>query len=486
MTSLPEPLIRILAETPELNGAFLVGGCVRDWLLGMEVKDYDVEVFGLAYEQLVGALERWGKPDLVGRSFGVVKLRVPTGLTFDFTIPRRDSKTAPGHKGFAITFDSALTPKEAAARRDFTINSLMYDPRRRELLDFFGGEKDLRDRVLRHTSDAFPEDPLRVLRGMQFAARFNLLAAPETIALSRAIKSTHSQLAIERVREEWFKWAEKSVTPSLGLQFLAETEWIEHYPEINRLRGTPQDPEWHPEGDVFVHTCHCCDAMAGLPEWKGADAEARIVYMLAILAHDFAKPQTTKVTIKDGRERIVSPGHEEEGGPLTETFLERIGAPLAIRARVVPLVTNHLAHMQIESARAIRRLAKRLQPETIQGLAIVMTADAMGRPPHPPVAPESVQELLRKARELEVEKRPPVHILLGRHLIELGMAPGPEFGRILSEAYEAQLGGEFSDLASARTWLLGQTKFQLPPSAREILKEQRAQTASSPHPTERN
>src|SRR5437773_539440 len=213
-TFLPAELVRILGETPELKQAFLVGGCVRDWLRGKPQKDFDLEVFGVSYEKLASALSAWGRTDLVGRSFGVVKLTLASGETFDFSIPRRDSKVAAGHKGFEIESDPAITPREAAARRDFTINALMFDPRRQELLDFFGGRTDLEWRVLRHTSPAFVEDPLRVLRGMQFAARFNLKAAPETIDLCRSIQATYHELAVERVRDEWFKWAEKSVVPS--------------------------------------------------------------------------------------------------------------------------------------------------------------------------------------------------------------------------------------------------------------------------------
>ena len=293
MNLAPE-LQRILRETPELQRAFLVGGCVRDALLGLPAgKDYDIEVFGVEYDRLMAALSRWGRTDLVGRSFGVVKLSTGSGCQYDFSLPRRDSKVAPGHKGFRIEFDAAITLPEAAGRRDFTINSLMYDPRTGEVLDFFGGRADLENRVLRHASEAFAEDPLRVLRGMQFAGRFDLKAAPETVALCRRIKGSYAELAVERVREEWFKWAQRSERPSAGLRFLVDTEWAGHFPEIQALNGTVQEPEWHPEGDVFTHTCHCCDALAGLEEWRRADAESRIVYMLAILAHDFGKPATT-------------------------------------------------------------------------------------------------------------------------------------------------------------------------------------------------
>jgi len=467
--TLPSGLLKILHDTPSLRQSYLVGGCVRDWLLGIPNKDFDVEVFGVSYEQLVEALGRWGRTDLVGRSFGVVKLTTPFGQTFDFTVPRRDSKVAPGHKGFEIHFEPGLTLQEAAARRDFTINSLMYDPRANDVLDFFGGRVDLENHRLRHTSPAFVEDPLRVLRGMQFASRFELTATPETIELCRSMKGSYHELAVERVREEWFKWAAKSSLPSAGLKFLAATEWLEHFPEIKALQNTPQEPAWHPEGDVFIHTGHACDALVKLPGWQNADEESRIVFSLAILAHDFGKSQTTQTALKDGEMRIISPGHEEVSVTLGESFLNRINAPNAIRERVLPLVRNHMAHLQVITDRSVRRLAKRLEPETIQGLAVVMTADAMGRPPLPPKVPEVVTGLLAKAAELKVQASAPKPILMGRHLIELGMSPGPEFGAILDAAFDAQLEGVFFDLPQALHWLALAPGLDLPPEARAAL-----------------
>jgi tRNA nucleotidyltransferase (CCA-adding enzyme) len=453
MNFVPPELEAILRQTPEMQRAYLVGGCVRDALAGLPPgKDFDVEVFGLDYEQLIAALARWGRTDLVGRSFGVVKLSTTSGHNYDFTLPRKDSKVASGHKGFDVEFDPAISPQEAAARRDFTINSIMYDPRAREVLDFFGGLADLQKRILRHTSAAFTEDPLRVLRGMQFAGRFELRAALETVELSRRMKGSYAELAVERVREEWLKWAQRSRLPSAGLRFLAETEWIDHFPEIKALMGTPQEPEWHPEGDVFTHTCHCCDALARLPAWGEADAESKAVYMLAVLAHDFGKPATTHRAVKDGRERIVSPGHEEAGAALTQVFLERIRAPLVFGQRIIPLVRNHLFHLETISDRAVRRLARRLAPESIEGLCLLMTADSMGRPPRPAVVPENVKTLLARAHELEVRQKPPPPILQGRHLLAMGMTPGPRMGTILDKAYEAQLEGVFGDLARALEW----------------------------------
>ena len=449
MNWIPPELAAILANTPQLQRAYLVGGCVRDVLHGSMPKDFDIEVFGVTYEQLADALGRWGRTDLVGRSFGVIKLTTGPGHTYDFSIPRRDSKSGAGHRGFVIEFDPGLTLEDAARRRDYTINSLMADPRTGAILDFFGGENDLQKRVLRHTSPAFVEDPLRVLRGMQFAARFDLVPASETVELCRRIKATYPELAVERVREEWFKWAASSVRPSVGLNFLVATEWVDHYPEIKALIETPQDPEWHPEGDVFIHTTHCCDALARQGEWKLAESESRIAWMLAVLSHDMGKPACTREEIKRGRRCIVSPGHDEAGGPVAEMFLNRINAPVAIRHRVVPLVVNHMAHLQSVTDRAVRRLARRLAPESIQGLCHVMTADSMGRPPKPPVVPETVKHLLARAGELRLQDSAPKPILQGRHLVDFGMVPGPQFRRILAAAFEAQLEGEFNDFEGA-------------------------------------
>jgi len=449
---LPKALADLLAREPALEQAYLVGGCVRDWLLGVPVKDFDIEVFGVDENRLITALQRWGRVNLVGRSFGVVKLTLD-GQTHDFSLPRRDSKVAPGHQGFRIEFDPSISPRDAAARRDFTINSLMWSPGRQDLLDPFGGQADLRSRTLRHTSAAFPEDPLRVLRGMQFAARFRLTAAPETVALCRSIVGTYPELAQERVREEWFKWAAQSAEPSAGLRFLRDTGWVSAFPELEALIGVEQDPEWHPEGDVWTHTGHALEALVTGTFWREADRDTRVVLSLATLAHDLGKPSCTRREIRDGRERIVSPGHEPAGGPLTESFLGRLNTPPALVARIVPLVTNHLAHLAEPTPRSVRRLALRLTPATIEELSAVITADASGRPPRPAGEPEGVARLRSAAAELALAAAAPRPILQGRHLLERGLKPGPGFTPILSAAFEAQLDGAFADVDGARAWL---------------------------------
>jgi tRNA nucleotidyltransferase (CCA-adding enzyme) len=454
---LPPPLLAALAALRSAGGRpRLVGGCVRDWLLGLEPKDFDIEVYGLDYEALGRALAPFGPTDLVGRSFGVLKVRL-VGAEYDFSLPRRESKTGTGHRGFAVAPDPALTEAEAAARRDFTINAIAYDPLDNRLLDFHGGADDLKKRILRHTGPAFVEDPLRVLRAFQFAARFELTLAPETIALCRSISGTYAELAVERVWGEWDKWATKAVKPSLGIIALKQTGWLKHFPEIAALDGVPQEPEWHPEGDVLVHTNHCLDALVGLDSWRSGPPQTRRLLSLSVLAHDFGKATTTKQAERRGKLRWVSPEHEAAGGPLTETFLARIGAPLDLIPRVRQLVVNHLLHHQGAEAyrdTTVRRLARKIEPATIDELIAVMQADHLGRPPL--VSAETVRRLdhLRTAaKRLALEHAAPRPVVLGRHLISLGLHPGPQFKPALDAAFESQLDGAFYDEAGGLEWM---------------------------------
>jgi tRNA nucleotidyltransferase (CCA-adding enzyme) len=434
----------------------LVGGGVRDWLLGLPCQDFDLEVAGVDFETLHRALAPYGATDVVGRSFGVIKLRHGQH-EYDFSLPRRESKTGAGHRGFAIAPDPALTDADAASRRDFTINAIAYDPFSEAIIDPHGGRADLQARILRHTSDAFTEDPLRVLRAMQFSARFDFALAPETAALCRRIADSYNELPVERVWAEWEKWAAKAIKPSRGLTVLEETGWLRHFPEIAALRGCQQDPEWHPEGDVFTHTQCCLDALVALPTWSETATEGRKRLMLAVLAHDFGKPATTQYAERRGVMRWISPGHEAAGGPITATFLRRIGAPLEFDAPVAALVVNHLAHHHGQTAftdTSVRRLARRLTPATIDELTAVMRADSNGRPPL--TSPETharIDELAARARILALESAAPKPLLLGRHLLALGHQAGPGFKAVLQTAFEAQLDGAFADEAGGVAWL---------------------------------
>lgn len=455
---LPEDLRAMLAAVRQAGQPRLVGGGVRDWLLGIEAKDFDLEVRGVDFETLHRILAPFGSTDIVGRSFGVIKVRSrASGNEYDFSLPRRESKTGAGHRGFAVEPDPALSDADAAARRDFTVNAIALDPFTGELIDPHGGQRDLQARVLRHTSGAFVEDPLRVLRAFQLAARFNFSLASETIALCRRISSAYAELPVERVWGEWEKWATKSTRPSAGLTVLEQTDWLKHFPEVAALRGTLQEPEWHPEGDVFTHTQHCLDALVALPDWTASAPERRRLLMFAVLAHDFGKPSTTARAEKRGAMRWVSPGHEAAGGPLTASFLRRIGAPLDYHPPVSALVVHHLAHHhgQAEfSDASVRRLARKLAPATIDDLAAVMRADANGRPPlESPEIHGRIDELVAKANALRVADSAPKPIVLGRHLIALGRKPGPLFKSAIAAAFEAQLDGAFTDEAGGVAWL---------------------------------
>ena len=433
--------------------ALIAGGAVRDDLLGLEPKDFDVEVYGVPFDKLVELLTPHGRVDLVGQSFGVVKL----GQLCDFSLPRRDSKTGSTHRDFLTTFDPDITPKEAASRRDFTINAMAFDPIANELLDYFGGREDLENRVLRATSEAFREDPLRVLRGMQFACRFNLTIEPDTAAECRAIVNEYPTIARERVAEEFMKWAIKGIECGRIAEYLAATGWLVHFPEIAQLKGVPQDPEWHPEGGVDIHTMHVVDAAARIATRDSLEADERAVLLFAALAHDFAKPATTALRDRNGIPRWTAHGHEAAGGPLARAFLDRIGIKPGIVDQVVPLVENHLAHSSLRNdvtPRTVRRLALRLAPANITQLMRLIEADHSGRPPLAAGLPESAIRIRDMAAAQAVATKPQSPLILGRHVLPyFDNRPGPHIGEVTRAAYEAQTDGAFSTEEEALKWL---------------------------------
>jgi tRNA nucleotidyltransferase (CCA-adding enzyme) len=458
MNDVLEQLHPILEAIQAAGGLpLIVGGAVRDMLLGHVPKDLDVEVYRLDIERLAAALAPFGRLDAVGRSFGVLKLRTPADREFDFALPRRESKVGAGHRGFLAAPDPTMTPQEAAARRDFTINAMALTPDG-QVLDFFGGQTDLRDHVLRHTAAAFAEDPLRVLRGMQFAARFDLRLAPETAALCRALLPEAPTLAIERVWGEWWKWATKGVRPSAGLRVLEETGWIALYPELVALIDCEQDSIWHPEGTVLQHSMHVADAAAAIAARDGLEAEERAVLLFAALCHDLGKPATTS---HDPDGRIRSPGHDQAGVAPAEALLRRIGCPHNIVAQVAPLVREHMAHIGMTiTDRAVRRLALRLTPATVEQWGRLVEADHSGRPPLPSGNPAA--EIVALAQQLGAAEGRPEPILLGRHLIEAGiMRPGPKLGALLRRAYQAQIDGAFTTLEEGLDWAMQDLNAQL-------------------------
>lgn len=429
----------------EQGRALLVGGCVRDALLGLKPKDIDIEVFGIPAEKLEVLLKNHFQVIKIGKAFGVLKLK---GIDVDISIPRKESKLGIGHKGFQIEGDPYLSFEEAASRRDFTINAISWDPLTRELIDPFNGNPDLEKGILRHISSKFSEDPLRVLRAMQMAARFNLKVDPATIDLCKQIEPEN--LPKERIFEEWKKLILKGKIPSIGLKFLKDCGWIQYYPELEALVNCEQDPLWHPEGDVWVHTLHCMDEFA---RERIHDDWEDLVVGLGVLCHDFGKPVTT---FTDENGRIRSPGHDVAGVAIAKRFLERMTDEKALIESVLVLVETHMRPVELFKIKAgcaaIRRLATKV--ERIDRLIRVVSADMGGCPP------KDKSEFLvglkwfeEQAELLKIMDQAPKPIVLGRHLIELGLTPGKQFKKILDDCFEAQLDGEFDTLEEGLKYL---------------------------------
>jgi tRNA nucleotidyltransferase (CCA-adding enzyme) len=434
------PLARAVAEAVRADSgrALVVGGFVRDRLLGLEAKDLDIEVFGVPADRLPALLAQFGRVEAVGQSFPVFKVG-----TIDVSLPRRESKTGRGHKGFAVHGDPMLSFEDAARRRDFTINAIGWDPLTDEFLDPFGGRADLESRRLRVVdSRTFGDDSLRVLRAVQLAARFSLSVDAGTRALFRSISL--DDLPAERIWGEIEKLLE-APRPSLGFELALDIGVIDALlPELRPLVGCPQEPEWHPEGDVWVHTLQVIDeARAGLDSLSRSD---RVTVMLGAVCHDLGKPPTTAVI--EGR--IRSLGHEEAGVPIAAALLDRLNLHaidgVDVRRDILGIVAHHLKPGAWFKAGdvgdgAFRRLAQKVNLEL---LARVASADCRGRGGGFDC---SAMDWFRdRARRLGVEHQPPAPILLGRHLIALGMEPGPEMGRLLKQVYERQLDGEVTSV----------------------------------------
>jgi len=443
---LPPGLRPLLDAVRQAGGRpLVVGGAVRDALLSLPVKDYDVEVFGLEAARLREVLASLGSVNAVGEAFTVYKLSGLAGVegAVDVSLPRRDSKVGPGHRGIAVVGDGSLSIEDAARRRDFTINALLYDDAAGEILDPFEGRADLEARRLRAVDAAtFGEDPLRALRAVQFAARFELTVDPATARLC-AEMPLH-ELPAERVFGEIEKLLLKARRPSIGFALLRGWEMLPKVaPELVPLIDTPQDPEWHPEGDVWIHTLLATDRAADEIAAAGLDAPRTLTVMLATLCHDLGKPPTTK--FEDGRWR--SRGHEEAGTPPTESLLDRWNVHTLhgydVRAQVVGLVANHLKPGQLYDDRervsdgAIRRLARKCEPRLLYHVA---RADCLGRTPGE-FATTAMEWFLEKVQQLDVAEKPPEPLLRGRDVLALGLSPGPEVGRVVKAVYERQLDG---------------------------------------------
>ncbi len=454
MSEIPEKVIALSEAVRAAGGrALLIGGCVRDVLMGQRPKDWDLEVYGIEPPRLRAMLDQYGPVNVVGEAFTVYRL----GNDLDVSIPRRERKAGRGHRAFVIEGDSSMTIEEATRRRDFTINSILEDPLTGEIIDPCGGRADLNAGILRAVAvETFPEDSLRVLRAAQFAARFEFRVHPETVELCRTIDLT--DLPPERVWGEIEKLLLLAERPSIGLGWLHALGTLDQlFPEIGSLIGVPQDPEWHPEGDVFVHTRLVIDRAHELIE--DLPYPRQVTVMLAALSHDFGKPSTTEFL--EGRWR--SRGHEEAGVEPTERFLDRLNIHTLggynVRAQVVALVRDHLKPGEFYKKRdevgdgAFRRLARKCELDLLYRVA---KADSLGRnadwlPPEKWYTAEAQDWFIQRARELDIEHLPPAPILLGRHLIELGVEPGPRMGEVTRAIYEMQLDGRVRTLDDAKS-----------------------------------
>lgn len=449
----PEKVLNLSRAIRDAGGrALLVGGCVRDELMGKQPKDWDVEVYGVEPARLREVLDNLGPVNVVGEAFTVYKL----GSDLDVGLPRRERKTGRGHRAFVIEGDPSMTIEDSTRRRDFTINAILQDPLTGEIIDPFHGRDDLQSGIIRAVSPAtFAEDSLRVLRAAQFAARFEFTVEPETGLLCVAIEL--SDLPAERIWIELEKLLLLAHRPSIGLSWLYTLGAIDQlFPEINALVDVEQDPEWHPEGDVFVHTRLVIDRARELID--DLPYAKQVTVMLAALCHDFGKPATTEFI--DGRLR--SRGHEEAGVEPTLSFLDRLNIHTLdgydVRAQVVALVRDHLKPGEFFKKQdevgdgAFRRLARKCELDLLYRVA---RADSLGRnaewlPREKWFDAEAQEWFIARARELDVQQKPPAPILQGRHLLEMGLEPGPRIGEITKAVYEMQLDGRVRDLNGAR------------------------------------
>ena len=374
--------------------------------------------------------------------------------------PGVDSKTGDGHRGFDVRVDHALDEVEAFGRRDFTLNAMGWDSTTSELVDPYGGLSDLDAGVLRHTTDAFDEDPLRVLRAVQFAGRFGFDVDPDTAEKCRNLAGSFAELPSDRVWGEFSKIATKARWPSKSLIALHQTGWEQHFPELAAVRDVPQDPIWHPEGPVHIHLGLSADSAAHAAETAGLDDEQRTIAVLGAMLHDLGKATSTQLPTDPGG-RITSRGHDDAGEAPVRSFLKRIGAPERFAPMIVPIVKEHMcvAATDKPTPPAVRRLARRLagpggHGPTLTQWAAVVAADHAGRGSGSHASPADAW--LQLAGTLGEVERPRPGLLTGTHLIAAGMRPGPQFRPLLAAAVDAavdaQDNGEFDDEAGALRW----------------------------------
>ena len=424
-------IARRIAEYVDKAGGrtYYVGGFVRDRLLGIENKDVDIEVHGIEPDRLFAILEEIGEPITFGKSFGVYALR---GETIDIAMPRRERAIGRGHRDFEVDVDPFIGTQAAARRRDFTINSIMEDVLTGEIVDHFGGRSDLESGIIRYIdSETFVEDSLRVLRAAQFAARFEFAIAAETIELCRSVDI--STLSKERVEEELRKALLKADKPSIFFEVLREMNQLDvWFPELKSLIGLEQDPVYHPEGDVWIHTMEVIDRAAQYRD-KASDS---FNYMLLALTHDLGKIVTTAE--KNGR--IHAYEHETEGMPLVEDFVSRITNEKDVLEYVRNMVPLHMkpnvaAYSKPSLKSTNRMFDAAVAPEDLIWFAM---ADKPVMSGTEKFSGDS-EFLFERLRAYEETMAAPY--VMGRDLIDAGLEPGENFSEILAYAHKLRLAG---------------------------------------------
>ena len=420
----PLEVLRILRE----NGheALLVGGCVRDLLLGRKPKDWDV-----ATDALPDRIEAlFPKTVAVGKAFGIIAVVCDDGSTVEVATYRADSPYADGRHPSTVAFTNA---REDALRRDFTVNALFLDPATGDIRDYIGGRADLDARVIRAIGDPetrFKEDHLRLLRAVRFAVVLGFSIEPATFAAIQKLAPQIHRISAERIRDELFRLLTEAPQAGQALQLLRDAGLLkEILPEIEALVGVEQPPEFHPEGDVFTHVKLMLDAMPPNPSLRLA---------LAVLLHDIGKPPTANfATLPDGTQRWRFENHAPVGAEMARAILERLRAPNALVADVCAIVAGH---MRIADADKMRppKLRRLIGAPTFADELELHRLDCASS--H---AILDVYDFL-KAKQAEFAAEPvlPPPLVTGRDLIALGHAPGPHFAQILRDAYDRQLEGQ--------------------------------------------
>ncbi len=429
--------------------AVIVGGYVRDLMLGKKPKDADIEVYGVAPERLMKLVSQlFQHVGVAGQSFGVLKVALNDGFELDIAIPRKESKVGTGHKGFMIESDPSLSFREAARRRDFTLNAMALDPLTGVIHDPYNGLLDLEQRILRAVDEVtFQEDPLRVFRGVQLAARLEYVIEPKTLRLMQEMVHLGQldELSKERVTDEWKKLLLKARQPSRGLELMLELGIVDkYYPELNALTSTPQEPEWHPEGNVWIHTGMVVDQAARLirqPARSLTHVDALTV-MLGVLCHDFGKALTTHV--ENGR--IRSHGHEEAGDAPARSFLANFIFGNDTTDQIVKITRDHLKTTRYwlsmqkgeiderQYANILRSLLRRLEGVPVEVFLAVTEADKRGRGVVDALTAAYIEgDIFRSTLlkyDLELQAKTPL-VSGGELIAKFKLKPGPRIGELM-------------------------------------------------------